>query len=662
MKKQYQLKRAPGKKRIDYQKELNPQQKEAVLAPEGPILVIAGAGSGKTRVITYRVAYLLEEGVKPEHILLLTFTKKAANEMLRRVAQLALTDVNRIWGGTFHHVGNLVLRKHAGLLGFKSNYTILDRQDSRVLLEGAVREEGIDIKAQRFPQGKVLQEVLGYALSTDIGLPQAVEIKCDHFLPLLPQIEKVFKRYEEKKKELNYLDFDDLLIKFDRLLTRHPEVAELYSRRFLHILVDEYQDTNIIQAKIVERLASVHKNIMVVGDDSQSIYSFRGALFKNIRDFPEDYPGCKIYTVETNYRSTPEVLRLTNKVLEGAGAGFQKTLRAARGSGPRPVLLHPRDVYEQADFVAQKILELRDEGVSLDQIAVLYRSHYHSMELQMELTRRDIPFTVRSGLRFFEQAHIKDVLSYLKIVDNPRDEISWKRVLTRLPRIGPRSADKIWDLLAASSDPFKMLGKREIKDVLISGAGPGWKSFVATLKQLKQNANLGPSELIGVVMESNYDEYLKTRYPNYQNRIEDLRQLSNYAERYDDLEIFLSELAMIGGMTAEDIYFDRDEEMVILSSVHQAKGLEWKVVFIIWLSEGRFPASPSYGDPEAMEEERRLFYVAVTRCRDELYLLHPISTRQRSGMEVILRPSRFMDAIPGEYYEEWGLFEGNIEI
>jgi len=657
MRKKYQLQKVQVGHKIDYEQELNPQQREAVLAPPGPILVIAGAGSGKTRVITYRVAHLLEKGVKPERILLLTFTKKAANEMLDRVGRLVHADVNRIWGGTYHHVGNLVLRKHAGLLGFRSNYTILDRQDSRVLLESAVREEGIDIKARRFPQGKVLQEVLGYARSTDIGIPRAVEVKCVHFLDFLPRLEKVFKRYEEKKKELNYLDFDDLLVFFDRLLESHPEVAELYARRFLHILVDEYQDTNILQAKIVECLASVNKNIMVVGDDSQSIYSFRGALFKNIRDFPENYPGCRIFTVETNYRSTPQVLQLTNKVLEGADAGFQKILKAVRSPGAAPVLLHPRDVYEQAEFVAQRILELRDDGVPLNQIAVLYRSHYHSMELQMELTRRDIPFTVRSGLRFFEQAHIKDVLSYLKIVDNPRDEISWKRVLSRLPRIGPRSTEKIWNLLSASSDPFKAMEKKKLKDVLLSGAGAGWDDFTATLKELKENANLGPAELIGMVMESNYDDYLKSKYVNYTNRVEDLRQLANYAGRYEDLEVFLSELAMIGGMTAEDIYFDREEEMVVLSSVHQAKGLEWKAVFILWLSEGRFPASPSYGDPEAMEEERRLFYVAVTRCRDELYLLHPLSARQRSGMEVILRPSRFLEKIPGEYYDEWDLYE-----
>ena len=657
MKKKYSLKAisSPGGA-IEYDKELNPQQLEAVTASDGPGLVIAGAGSGKTRIITYRVAYLLENGVRPEHILLLTFTKKAATEMLRRVQALVRVDVGRIWGGTFHHVGNMVLRKHAGLLGLKSNYTILDREDSRVLMESAVREEGIDIKAQRFPRGRVLLEVLSYARNTTLGVKEAVEEKCDHFLPLLSRMEGVFKRYERRKNDLNYLDFDDLLLKFDGLLTDHPEVADLYGRRFRHILVDEYQDTNPIQAKIVDRLAAVHKNLMVVGDDSQSIYSFRGALFKNIRDFPKRYTGCRVYTVETNYRSTPDVLELTNKVLEGADTGFHKVLRAVRAPGAKPVVLHPVDVYEQAVFVTQRILELRDEGIGLGQIGILYRSHYHSMELQMELTRRDIPFTVRSGLRFFEQAHIKDVLSYLKIVDNPGDELAWKRVLTRLPRVGPRSAQKIWELIAASSEPFEAIKKEEMNKALLSGAVKGWNRLVSTMEKMRRNVERGPAELIGMVMESEYGAYLKSKYPNYQRRVEDLRQLANYALRYDDVEVFLSDLAMVGGMTAEDIYFeDRDDEMVVLSTVHQAKGLEWPVVFVLWLAEGRFPAAPSYGDPEAMEEERRLFYVAATRCRDELYLLHPLSARQRDGMEVILRPSRFLEEIPEAYYDVWDI-------
>jgi DNA helicase-2/ATP-dependent DNA helicase PcrA len=656
MKKAYPLQPRVPVCAIDYEGNLNPQQLEAVRAPDGPALVIAGAGSGKTRVVTYRVAYLLEKGVPPESILLLTFTKKAAEEMLRRAAALVSAEVGRIWGGTFHHVGNLILRAHAPLLGLKETYTILDREDSRVLMDSAVREEGIDVKAHRFPKGHVLQEVLSYGRNAGLPTPAALELKAGHFLPLLDQIEKVFRRYERRKRALDYVDFDDLLVKFNELL-KHPEIAERYGRRFRYILVDEYQDTNLVQAAIVDKLAAVHGNVMVVGDDSQSIYSFRGAAFQNIRDFPRRYPACRIYTVETNYRSTPEVLALTNRVLEGAEAAFRKKLQAVRKGGALPVLVHPFDVYAQADFVAQRILELRDEGVNLGEMAVLYRSHYHSMEIQLELNRRDIPFTIRSGLRFFEQAHIKDVLSYLKFVENPRDEIAWKRCLQIIPRVGPKSAQTIWEALAASADSFSALGDPAREDDLLASARVGWRSFVAAALNLRDSASRGPADLIGRVMESDYQDYLKATYPNHERRIEDIRQLVNYAQRYRELEEFLSDLAMTGGVTGEEIRTGRDDESVVLTTVHQAKGLEWRVVFLVWLAEGKFPPASSFADAEAMEEERRLFYVATTRCRDELYLCHPVSVRQRGGPDVVLRPSRYLQELPEDLYDEWDLLD-----
>jgi len=655
--KKYGLKKVTPVGKIDYENELNPQQLKAVLASDGPALVIAGAGSGKTRVVTYRVAYLLERGVSPEEILLLTFTKKAAGEMLRRVEDLVMVDADRIWGGTFHHVGNRILREHAELLGFKNNYTILDRDDSRVLVDSVVREAGIDTKARRFPKGRVLLEIIGYARNTDTTIAEAVEVKVPHFEKLTSEIEMAAVRYARKKKELNYMDFDDLLIYFAELIATHPEVAEKYRSQFKHILVDEYQDTNRIQARIVDLLGGGHRNIMVVGDDSQSIYSFRGALFRNIRDFPKIYQGCRVYTVETNYRSTPEILHLSNRILAGREDGFQKTLRPVKKSGSLPALIRTENVYEQAEFIAQRILELADEGVNLGEIAILYRSHFHSMEIQMELTRREIPFTVRSGLRFFEQAHIKDVLSYLKIIDNPRDEIAWKRILVKIPRIGVRTADKIWDILKTSTDPLGIISGNEIPSAISSGSRPGWASFAMTIRELKAKASLGPSELISMVTGSEYDDYLQSQYSNYERRVEDLRQLANYAERYDDLEKFLDELAMMGGINTSDVFAVPQDEMVVLSTIHQSKGLEWDVVFVIWLAEGRFPPASSYGDNGNMEEERRLFYVAGTRCREELYLTHPMIARQRSGEEVRLQPSRFLEDLPPGCYEEWQLFD-----
>ncbi|MEA1927462.1 MAG: ATP-dependent helicase [Candidatus Auribacterota bacterium] len=656
MKKKYGLKKVALSGKTDYAGELNPQQLKAVTASDGPALVIAGAGSGKTRVVTYRVAFLLEKGVSPDEILLLTFTKKAAAEMLQRVEDLVTVDAARIWGGTFHHVGNRILRKHAELLGFQSNYSILDRDDSRVLIDSVVRESGIDTKARRFPKGRVLLEIIGYARNTDTTIAEAVEVKVPHFEQLLSEIEMIAVRYARKKKKLNYMDFDDLLIYFAELLSGHPEVAGKYSRQFKYILVDEYQDTNRIQARIVDLLGGGHRNIMVVGDDSQSIYSFRGALFRNIRDFPKIYQGCRVYTVETNYRSTPEILHLANRILAGREDGFQKILRPVKKSGPRPALIRTENVYEQAEFIAQRILELAEEGVNPGEIAILYRSHFHSMEIQMELTRREIPFTVRSGLRFFQQAHIKDVLSYLKIIDNPHDEIAWKRTLVLIPRIGARTADKIWDILKSSSSPLDLISGKKIPSAISAGARPGWDRFSGTLRELKMSSGESPAQLIGMVMESEYDDYLQSKYSNYERRLEDLRQMANYAARYDDLKKFLDELAMIGGLNTNDVYSVPQDEMVVLSTIHQSKGLEWDVVFIIWLAEGRFPPASSYGDDGNMEEERRLFYVAGTRSREELYMIHPMISRRRSGEEVIMQPSRFIQDLPPDCYEEWELY------
>ncbi len=656
-KKKYGLKRIAPRVEIDYDKELNPQQREAVLAPDGPALVIAGAGSGKTRIVTYRVAHLLERGIRPEEILLLTFTKKAAEEMLRRVGDLIPADLSRLWGGTFHHVGNRVLRRHAELLGFRPNYTILDKEDSRVLLEASAREIGIDTRGKLFPGGRVLTEIIGYGRNTGIEISEAVEVKASHFSELSTQIERVAKRYHQRKRDLNYLDFDDLLLFFEELLSRHPEVADLYRGRFKHILVDEYQDTNLIQARIVDLLGGGHGNIMVVGDDSQSIYSFRGALFRNIRDFPRQYPGCRTFTVETNYRSTPEILGFANRVIQRAEDSFRKTLRPVQRPGGLPALIQVGDIYEQADFVAQRITELIDEGTNPSGIAVLYRSHYHSMEVQMELARREIPFTVRSGVRFFEQAHIKDVLSYLKVIDNPLDEIAWKRILVRLPRIGPRTAEKIWAALLRIPEPLTGLGKPPVSEIVPAGARTGWEDFRTTIEKLRELASRGPSPLIEAVLESGYNSYLKSQFANYERRREDLIQLARYAARYEDLEQYLDELAMIGGLAVEEVEPGLPREMVVLSTVHQAKGLEWDAVFLIWLAEGKFPVAASFGDAAALEEERRLFYVAATRCRRELYLLHPLNQRGHSGLETLQRPSRFLTELPPDCYEQWEIYD-----
>ncbi|MEI6153106.1 MAG: UvrD-helicase domain-containing protein, partial [Deltaproteobacteria bacterium] len=432
---------------IEYEKELNREQLDVVLSGNGPILVIAGAGSGKTRVVTYRVARLLETGISPNNILLLTFTNKAAREMLHRVEHLVKTDTRYIYGGTFHHIGNMILRRHSDLFGFTRSFTILDNEDAKDLIELAVKASKVDKKERRFPKGTVLKEIFSYSINTMKTVEEGIKERFPYFFDLIDEISTIHAKYTEKKKITNSMDFDDLLFYWHKMLLENEELRKFYAIAFPHILVDEYQDTNKIQAEIVDFMGLINRNVMVVGDDAQSIYSFRGANFENILEFPKKYEEAKVFKLETNYRSTPEILKLANNTISINQKQFSKELRSIRKSGIIPVVTNLRDVMQQAEFVAQRVLELRDEGVPLNDIAVLYRAHYHSMEIQMEFTRRDIPYEIRSGLRFFEQAHIKDVVSFLRVIVNASDEVSWKRMLKIFPRVGKRTADYIYEYI-----------------------------------------------------------------------------------------------------------------------------------------------------------------------------------------------------------------------
>src|SRR5688572_12870804 len=433
---------------IDYARELNEQQCAAVTAEPGPALVIAGAGSGKTRTLTYRVAYLLEQGIPAVRILLLTFTNKASGEMMRRVADLLGQELASLWGGTFHSIGNRILRQHARLLGFERDFTIMDREDAKHLISTCVAESEIDVKATRFPKAEVLGDIFSLAVNTHKTVAEILGTEYGYFDHLAPQIEDVQKRYANRKRATNAMDFDDLLVLWLKLLQDHADVCEHYQRRFQFILVDEYQDTNKLQSDLIDLLAARHHNVMVVGDDAQSIYAWRGANFQNILKFPERYPGAKVYKIETNYRSTPEILNVANAAIAANVNQFAKQLAPARKSGAKPVQVACSDASQQAAFVAQRVLELREEGIELNKMAVLYRSHFHALELQLELTRRNIPFSITSGIRFFEQAHIKDATAYLKLVTNPRDELAFKRLVQLLPGVGGKGADKLWKLFS----------------------------------------------------------------------------------------------------------------------------------------------------------------------------------------------------------------------
>ncbi len=654
--KKYTLNRdlSPRTPLIDYEKELNEEQLKVVLSGNGPILVIAGAGSGKTRVVTYRVARLLEQGVAPNNVLLLTFTNKAAREMLHRVEHLIKMDTRYISGGTFHHIGNMVLRQHADLLGFRKNFTILDNEDATDLIEAVVKELKIDRKDKRFPKSTVLKEVLSYSVNTMSTIEESISERYPYLYDTAEEILSIEKRYAAKKKEANSLDFDDLLSFWHKILSENEHLRSYYSMIFSHILVDEYQDTNRIQAEIVDFMGLMNRNVMVVGDDAQSIYSFRGANFQNILEFPKRYEEARIFKLETNYRSTPEILKLANDSISQNRKQFSKNLKSMRGSGVIPVVTHLKDVMQQAEFVAQRVLELQQEGVALDQVAILYRAHYHAMELQMELTRRGIPFEIRSGLRFFEQAHIKDVVSFLRVMVNPYDEISWNRLLKLFPKVGSKTAERIYHYLKACPDPVDVFASKKIADTFRTMPKENidaWSDIFGELSMLVKEEAL--SDMISAVLKHGYAEYLKYNYPNSEARLEDIGQLINFSTQYQSLEAFLSELSLLSGIGGEEIAEpERDEEKVILSTVHQAKGLEWKVVFLIWCAEGRFP-NPRAIDEGNVEEERRLFYVASTRAMDELYLCYPVLLFDKQIGQVILKPSRFISELRRATYDEW---------
>jgi ATP-dependent DNA helicase UvrD/PcrA len=678
MSRQYTLQRAPRSTsiHIDYAAELNEQQLAAVTAPPGPLLVIAGAGSGKTRTLTYRVAYLLENGIDPRNILLLTFTNKAARQMLDRVANLLPVDASGLWGGTFHSVGNRILRRHGSALGYSSGFTIMDREDQKDLINTVVAGAGIDPKEIRFPKGDVLAEIFSFVVNTEKPLEELVAEKFPYFLPLLDKIRDVQVRYERKKKTTNSLDFDDLLEKTLSMFQQHEGIAEFYRRQFQFILVDEYQDTNKIQADLIDLLAREHRNVMVVGDDAQSIYSWRGANFQNILEFPKRYPDAQVFKIEMNYRSVPEILEVANAAIAANVQQFRKQLSATRESNTvKPALVALNDGAEQAQFVAQRILELRDEDVDLSDIAVVYRAHYHAIELQLELSRRGIPYQITSGIRFFEQAHIKDVTSFIRFVANPRDEVAFNRMVKLLPGIGNRTAENLWRAweggLAVTeiADPGREEGSTpagviapgyNFGERLLAMNAPAkskksWTQLAHTLDEIAPGGQPNPpSEMITSVVEAIYDDYAKVNFPNYELRREDLDQLAVFARQFKDVHEFLSQLALISNVDAEAAPNQTsDKEAVNLSTVHQAKGLEFHTVFVIWLTDGMFPSSRSLDTRDALEEERRLFYVSITRARDELYLTFPHMRLSGGYGDVFQRPSRFLKEIPNKLVEDW---------
>ena len=665
MPREYTLKsfRAPVELNIDYEAELNAQQLAAVSAPPGPALVLAGAGAGKTRTLTYRVAYLLEQGIPVDRILLLTFTNKAAREMMDRVQELIGGDTAGLWGGTFHSVGHRVLRRHAEAVGYPQSFTIMDRDDAKALMSAAIADAGIDTKAVRFPKPDLVCDILSMSLNTGLSLGQVMEERYHYFESLTGEIAQAHAAYSRRKRANGVMDFDDLLTQWLRLLRKNSEVRESFQARFQFILVDEYQDTNQVQCELIDLLGGRHHNIMAVGDDSQSIYSWRGANFRNVLEFPDRHDGTQVFKIETNYRSTPEILDCANAVIAANTQQFEKVLAPVRDSGMKPALVCCNDANQQAEFIAQRVLELRDEGMPMEGMAVLYRSHFHALELQLEFTRRNIPFVLTSGIRFFEQAHVKDVAAYLKLLTNPGDELAFKRIVLMLPGIGAKSAAKLWGAFSArlakgnSQQPGLAKALRDIAGQAPKKAALGWEQFAETLGQLEDEQAKGPGHLIRMVVAAGYEDYLQDKFPNYYARLEDLEQVAGFAGQYGTTDEFLSEVALLTNLdtdTKRDT--NPDPEQIRLSTIHQAKGLEFDVVFVMMLCDGLFPSSRAIESPGGEEEERRLFYVAVTRAKTELYLSYPLMRFMHgSGGDAMQQRSRFLDEIDSNLVEEWNL-------
>lgn len=669
MTKKYVLKHTeppPSAFLIDYAKELNPSQYTVVTQGEGACLVLAGAGSGKTRTLVYRVAYLLEKGARPEEILLVTFTNKAAQEMKNRVEILLKTKAKGLWCGTFHHIGNRSLRQYGRFIGLNPDFGILDDEDSRDLVKACVQSLNLKTLDKRFPKPAVVQSVLSFSVNARKAVGDTVVKFYPHLISFIQDFEKIKNLYDEKKKKTNNLDYDDLLLKWLELLEKSTQAHEILSRQFRYCLVDEYQDTNRLQHQIIHHLSSFHKNVLVVGDDAQSIYSFRAADIRNILDFPEHFPNSKILKLETNYRSTRAILNLANESIKNNIHQFPKTLHSVQGEGSAPQFVKLRDGRQEAQFIAQRIEELQETGYELSEIAVLFRAHYHAAELEMELAKRGIPYVIRGGVRFFEQAHVKDVLSFLKILANPLDEIAWIRALTLQAGIGGAYAEKIFRLVEAEKGALEKTTMTSFGDTLPPRVKQGLLSFKKILKALLKEADPSkPDGLIEAVLDNGYQQHVLLNFENARDRLEDLKELVNFAHTYKKLKDFLSDVTLREGFKGESLLDstaeDEPEEELVLSTVHQAKGLEWRAVFVIHLSEGQFPHARSMTSDDELEEERRLFYVAVTRAKEELTLSHPITRYDYSVGTIINRPSPFILELPHKVYDDVEVEEENEE-
>ena len=638
---------SPGPKGVcvDFEHELNPEQLRAVEIMNGPVLVIAGAGSGKTRTLVYRVARLIQQGVDPDKILLLTFTRKAAATMLARASQIVGYQCQQVAGGTFHGFAHKMLRRYGYLIGYPSNFTILDRADMLDLLHLLARQLELTGPGRQFPRKSTLASIVSKTENCGGSVLKVIEQGYPHLIGELPGLERLIPVYRRYKKVHALMDYDDLLLKWRDVLKENAEVRESMGSWFRYIMVDEYQDTNAAQAEIVQLMACGHDNVMVVGDDAQSIYSFRGANFKNIMDFPDMFSGTRIIKLEKNYRSTQPNLDCTNAIIANAKEKFTKRLTAQRKGGNLPYIYTAKEEADQAKFVADRVQELLKDGFKPSDIAILFRAGFHSFHLETELSRRGITFVKRGGLRLIESAHIKDLLALLRILINPLDRLSWSRILLLIERLGLKSAEKIFAQLIKSEDPMECLSTYNTK----AAWGETVRGLGGLLKRL-HDMPVGLSDLL-LHLEKWYRPHLKRiHYEDYPKRLQELAHLRGIAARYDDAVSMLADLAL-DPPEQEDIEKERDK--LVLSTMHSAKGLEWKAVFILSLAEGRFPSPAAFSHDKEIEEERRLFYVAATRAKDFLCFCYPAFISVSGTGLLPARPSRFLEEIPADLLQLW---------
>ena len=642
----------PRKLSIDYSAALNAQQLAAVTAGEGPSLVIAGAGSGKTRTLVYRVAYLIDSGVDPSNILLLTFTRKSAQEMLARVGDLIGARSQRVCGGTFHSVANLLLRRYGRSIGVEPGFTILDRGDAEDLIALMRAQLGLNEKDKRFPRKGTIMEMVSKSANTLRSLDKIILDEFGHFADHMEDLGRLQQAYQAAKRQKQLLDYDDLLVMLRQLLLLDESARTTISRQYRYILVDEYQDTNRLQAEVIRQLASTHNNVMIVGDDSQSIYGFRGATFKNIMEFPTLFPGTTMYKLEENYRSTQPILNLANCIIDEAAEKYTKRLFTRKIDGPLPSLVEAAGENTQSRFIAQKILELREEGVPLSEVAVLFRSSFHSFDLEIELSRKGLPFIKRGGVKFIETAHVKDLLAHVRVIANPLDTVSWHRVLMLVEGVGPKKAQDLLAAIVKAGEPLDVLRS------VTGRSGQGLKDLANTLESLNGAEDRRPADLVNHAYEY-YLPILKEQYDDYPKRTRDLDHLHTIAEGYPGVDEFLADLALEppdGSAVGVDAP-DRDDERLVLSTIHSAKGLEWQCVFVIWVVDGRFPSVYSFVADDELEEERRLFYVAVTRAKRHLFLTYPINVFDKGSGMLLSKPSRFLDPVTPALVDQLVLVE-----